>query len=84
MQYADDTPIVLRGDLQEVQDLKNILNSFANATGLQISFHKSTAVPINMPDDLIQHCTSVLGCRSLPSKLLGPASFFFQAAGLSV
>jgi hypothetical protein len=67
------TPIVLRGDLQEVQDLKNILNSFANATGLQISFHKSTAVPSNMPDDLIQHCTSVLGCRQevFPQNYLG-------------
>ena len=43
LQYADDTLILLRGDLDEVKQLKHLLDQFSEATGLRINYHKSTA-----------------------------------------
>jgi len=45
LQYADDTLILLRGDLDEVKQLKHLLDQFSEATGLRINYHKSTAGP---------------------------------------
>ena len=45
LQYADDTLILLRGDLDEVKQLKHLLDQFSEATGLRINYHKSTADP---------------------------------------
>ena len=72
-QYADDTLIVLKGDLRAVQKLKIILDLFAAATGLTINYNKSSAVPIHMNDGLIQQCIDTLGCKreSFPQNYLG-------------
>lgn len=48
LQYADDTLIVLQGDVQQARILKEILDSFAISTGLKINYNKSTFVPINL------------------------------------
>jgi hypothetical protein len=44
LQYVDDTLIVTRADTGSIEHLKNILDSFAAATGLKINFGKSSVV----------------------------------------
>lgn len=51
LQYADDTLLLIKGEVQQVQIIKRILDAFSAYTGLQINFSKSTLVPINMPRD---------------------------------
>ena len=72
-QYADDTLIVLKGELRAVQKLKTILDLFARATGLAINYNKSSAVPIHLDDALVQQCTQVLDCKLVvfPQNYLG-------------
>lgn len=48
LQYADDTLLLIRGELTDAQSLRNLLDQFASATGLQINYTKSRAVPIHM------------------------------------
>lgn len=48
LQYADDTLILLRAKPAAARRLKQILDDFFLTTGLQISFHKSTLVPIHV------------------------------------
>jgi len=73
LQYADDTLILLRGEVEQVQKLKSLLDQFVAASGLLINYHKSTAVPMNMADEAARLCTSLLGCRleSFPQVYLG-------------
>jgi hypothetical protein len=51
LQYADDTLLLVRGELEDVQSLRLMLDQFASATGLQINYSKSTAVPIHMNEE---------------------------------
>jgi hypothetical protein len=73
LQYADDTLLLVRGNLTDVQALKALLDQFACATGLQINYSKSTAVPIFMDEEEVMDCISVLGCRreGFPQTYLG-------------
>lgn len=50
LQYADDTLIVLKGDLQGIRTLKVLLDQFASMTGLHINYAKSTVVLIHMAE----------------------------------
>jgi hypothetical protein len=65
--------IVIHGELQDVQNLKIILDDFAEATGLRINFSKSTAVPIHMDGTILGQCIDVLGCKkeAFPQCYLG-------------
>ena len=69
----DDTLLLVRGELSDVQRLRTLLDQFAQATRLQINYAKSTAEPIHMDEDTIQQCMSVLGCRreGFPQTYLG-------------
>lgn len=73
LQYADDTLIVLQGELEAIQKLKSILDNFSDATGLKINYSKSTMVLIHMDSDLIDQCKVVIGCsnQSFPQNYLG-------------
>uniref|UniRef100_A0A0A9EF20 Reverse transcriptase domain-containing protein n=1 Tax=Arundo donax TaxID=35708 RepID=A0A0A9EF20_ARUDO len=73
LQYADDTLIVLRGELDQVPRLKVILDNFSSATGLHINFSKSTFLPMHIEDDVVQEMASILGCTvsSFPQAYLG-------------
>ena len=73
LQYADDTLILLRGELGEVTQLKMLLDQFSAATGLRINYHKSTAVSMHMKAEDIPGCIAVLGCRQegFPQTYLG-------------
>lgn len=74
LQSADDTSILLKGELSQALAIKNILKAFSDFTGLQINYHKSTFVPINMSDELASQATAIFGCTisSLPCTYLGP------------
>lgn len=73
LQYADDTLILLRGDVVDVCRLKLLLDQFSDATGLLINYNKSTMVPMNMTEVLTDSCRTILGCRQegFPQTYLG-------------
>ena len=73
LQYADDTLILVRGDVASMCTLKTILDDFSLATGLYINFHKSTFVPMNVSDQVASAMATALGCAqsSFPQTYLG-------------
>ncbi|WVZ61798.1 hypothetical protein U9M48_011614 [Paspalum notatum var. saurae] len=73
LQYADDTLILLRGEVQGVSRLREILDSFAAATGLRINYSKSTLVPIHMDGLVVDQCVALMGCKleGFPQTYLG-------------
>lgn len=73
LQYADDTLILLKGDLAAIQHLKSILDAFSAATGLHINFDKSTFVPMFLEDEEMAALASHLGCAisTFPQAYLG-------------
>jgi hypothetical protein len=73
LQYADDTLLLIRGHLPDVQRLRTLLDQFAQATGLQINYAKSTAVPIHMVEEDVEQCILALGSRreGFPQTYLG-------------
>ena len=73
LQYADDTLIILQGELSQLVCLKDILSSFAAFSGLHINFDKSTFIPMNVHPDVAAQMSSVLGCpiSAFPQPYLG-------------
>jgi hypothetical protein len=73
LQYADDTLVLIRGDPEDVQCLKAILDSFALPTGLKINYAKTTVVPIHLDESKADQCISILGCKreAFPQMYLG-------------
>ena len=72
LQYADDTLIILQGELEQIICLKNILSS-SSFSGLHINFDKSTFIPLNIPPPIAVEMASTLGCpiSSFPQPYLG-------------
>jgi hypothetical protein len=72
-QYVDDTIMMLEADLPQVLHLKNLLHSFAMSIGLQVNFHKSSIIPLNVPDSKLDEIDAALGCKiaSMPFTYLG-------------
>lgn len=62
LQYADDTLILLKGTVQQVIVLKEILDTFACFLGLKINYHKSTLIPIHMSNEDTNTATNTLQC----------------------
>jgi hypothetical protein len=48
LQYADDTLLIMPADAAQLNSLKIILTLFSTSTGLQVNYHKTTLVPINI------------------------------------
>lgn len=73
LQYADDTLLLVRGDVRAVQALKSVLDMFSKATGLEINYRKSTFLPMNIDPADAAHMASILGCNiaSFPQTYLG-------------
>lgn len=73
LQYADDTLLLLRGDRANLSQLKRVLDDFSSATCLEINFHKSTFVPMNIDPTEASAMAHVLGCpmSSFPQPYLG-------------
>ena len=62
-QYADDTLVILNADVRELVCLKALLNSFADATGLKVNYHKSNMIPINIEEERVDHFINTINCK---------------------
>ena len=53
--------------------LKNILALFSESTGLQVNYHKSSMIPINVPKNKLNDLAAAFGCQvaSMPFIYLG-------------
>jgi hypothetical protein len=52
VQYVDDTLVIMRVDINELQQPNEILIDFSNSTGLQVNYHKTSLVlPINVEEE---------------------------------
>ena len=73
LQYADDTLILIRATTEDVINLKSTLDSFSAATGLKINYHKSTVVPMQVPESQLRRLLKVLHCQcaDFPQVYLG-------------
>lgn len=73
MQYADDTLMIMPGDAKQLIVLKSLLRTFADSTGLQVNFEKSSLVPINMTEERAGHLAATIGCKVgvMPFTYLG-------------
>ena len=73
LQYANDTLILLKGEVSQARKIKQILQDFAGFTGLQINYHKSTFVPLNVDEQVAAEAAQILGCpiSALPCTYLG-------------
>lgn len=73
LQYADDTVLFCPPKLEFLENIKRVLILFHLASGLQINFHKSSLMGINIEPKLLDHMASQLLCKvgSLPFVYLG-------------
>ena len=73
IQYADDTLIIMEGDVRQIFLLKTILQNFSDSTGLKVNYSKSMMLPINMTESRLDHLARTFGCSkgSLPFTYLG-------------
>ena len=73
VQYADDTILVMHAEVQQVLRLKDALKSFSESTGLDINYHKSSMIPINLDEATIAEMATAFGCQvgKLPFTYLG-------------
>jgi len=62
LQYADDTLLIVKADVDQLCLVKQILDSFSEMTGLKINFEKSTMVPMSVAPDEQSLLASVFGC----------------------
>jgi len=71
--FADDATIFLNPVQQEVEVVKNILNSFASASGLITNTVKSAAYPVRCEGLDLQHIMEHFQCpvKSFPCTYLG-------------
>jgi hypothetical protein len=73
IQYADDTLLIMQADIDQVLALKEVLKVFSQSTGLQINYHKSSMVGINVADNVMAQLAAGFGCQigALPFTYLG-------------
>jgi hypothetical protein len=73
VQYADDTLLILPGDARNLFNLKGLLRSFSDSTGLHVNVAKSFLVPINMSNARATQLANTFGCQvgSMPFTYLG-------------
>ncbi|CAN6351951.1 unnamed protein product [Urochloa humidicola] len=74
LQYANDTLILVRTDLADVELVKSVLDSFSAPPDLPSTMmKKSTIVQMHTPDAMVQTLPAALGCQvgSFPQTYLG-------------
>jgi hypothetical protein len=73
LQYADDTLIFLHCSPDAVLQAKHVLGIFEEATGLSINYHKTTFLPVAVPDTVSQTLAASFGTTvsSFPQTYLG-------------
>lgn len=73
LQYADDTVIFCPPNLEFLSNIKKTLILFQLASGLQVNFHKSSLIGVNVNEDQMNVFASHLLCKvgKLPFIYLG-------------
>ena len=73
VQYADDTMLILQADSVQLSAHKESLEIFSTSTGLDINYHKSCIIPINISDQRLAELAHGFGCKvgNLPFTYLG-------------
>jgi hypothetical protein len=73
VQYVDDTLLIMQADAAQLQSLKEILQLFADSTGLRVNYSKSSMIPINVSDEDMTTLASGFGCQkgTMPFTYLG-------------
>ncbi|XP_073355123.1 uncharacterized protein [Aegilops tauschii subsp. strangulata] len=73
VQYADDTLIILPVDKDQLLALKDMLRIFSKSTGLDVNYHKSFIIPINVDTAVMAELASAFGCQigKMPFTYLG-------------
>ena len=63
IQYADDTLIIMPADPHQISYAMEILQTFSDFIGLQVNYHRSSLVPINISDDKANQPATILGSK---------------------
>ena len=73
IQYADDTLIISLADRIQLLALKDMLQVFARSTGLDVNYHKSFLIPINVDPIVMNDLAVAFGCQfgNMPFTYLG-------------
>ncbi|XP_073360069.1 uncharacterized protein [Aegilops tauschii subsp. strangulata] len=75
IQYADDTLSILPADKDQLIALKDILKVFSVSIGLDVNYHKSFIIPINVDTAVMSELAASFGCQigKMPFTYLGLA-----------
>ena len=73
LQFADDTLLLGGKSWANVRALRSVLSLFAAMSGLQVNFHKSLFVGVNIADSWLNEAASLLHCKvgKVPFLYLG-------------
>jgi hypothetical protein len=73
VQYADDTLLFIEACPNQLLVLKDLLASFASATGLKVNYNKTMMLPINVSQERLQSLANTFHCQmgSMPFTYLG-------------
>lgn len=73
LQYADDTLVIMEGCNNQLNHLKQLLQTFATSTGLKVNYDKSMMIPINTSEVQCNALAQTFGCivGQLPFTYLG-------------
>jgi hypothetical protein len=73
VQCADDTLLIMKVCPIQLMALKNLLEAFAQATGIRVNYAKSSMMDINVTEQRLQDLVAVFGCAvgQLPFTYLG-------------
>lgn len=63
IQYVDDTLIIMPADSQQLQNLMTMLQKFSASTGLQVNYHKSSLVLINISNERANELAAILNYK---------------------
>ena len=73
LQYADDTILFMDDDLEKARNMKLLLCTFDQISGLKINFHKTEVFCFGEANDSLDQYLDLFQCKqgSLPMKYLG-------------
>ena len=73
LQYADETLLLLKNDLQQARHFKFLLACFEHLSGMKINHHKSDLLTLNTPEEEKNNLARLFCCNigSFAIKYLG-------------
>ncbi|KAK1294566.1 hypothetical protein QJS10_CPA16g00701 [Acorus calamus] len=72
VQYADDTMILCKGEMAEIDGVKFVISDFGWMSGLKVNWHKSVVFGVNLNEESVCAMADQLGCPVgfFPSRYL--------------